>query len=422
MPGRRTCGTLDASVLSEVTIRSPSRPSSAAVPSDAAARTRAPEWLVDILLGLPVALGALAPTPFTEASSAPEFWATLAVGIAVAATLPLARRFPRTMLTVTTLIAASAPLWSTATLGLVLASAVCLYRLAAVTADRRVIVIAFASSAALLVTSVALFGPGDHYLAWMLQPVAVLGGAAALGEATRSRRAYIDAITERAERAERTRELEAERRVTEERLRIARDLHDTAGHQMAAINLNAGVAKNALPDDPERATMLLTGIQQSARTVLDEIGALLRLLRGATGDDEALAPVATWAHAPLVIEEFRSTGLDVTADLGDGLGDLGGAADVVAYKVLQEGLANALKHGDGQALVATEVHGRQLMLRVENLVGPVPASAPTGRYGLIGVRERVESIGGFVHARREGRRDGTAFVLEVGLPLTTERS
>ncbi|WP_404434591.1 histidine kinase [Microbacterium lacus] len=404
----------------EVTIACIAESSSTPAAVEPSARMRMPAWVSDVLLGLPVALGALATMPFADASQNQSPWAGLAVGIAVAAALPLARRFPRTLLAVTTLIAAAAPLWSTANLGLVLACAICLYRLAAVTADRRVVLFALLASAGLLVASVALFGPEDRYVAWMLQPVAVLVGAAALGEATRSRRAYIDAITERAERAERTRELEAERRVTEERLRIARDLHDAAGHQMAAINLNAGVAKNALPNDPERATALLTSIQHSARIVLDEIGALLHLLRGVADDGEALAPVATWANIPLVVESFRSTGLEVTADLATDIDGLRGAADVVAYKVMQEGLANALKHGDGAATASARVVDGGLVLRVENLVGTSLASAPSGRYGLIGMRERVEPVEGSVHARREARRDGTAFVLEVLIPLPPE--
>ncbi len=387
--------------------------------ADSPARTRVPAWLVDVLLGIPVALGALAPDPFSAEPTAPAVWVTLAAGIAVAASLPLARRYPRSMLAITTLIATFAPLLGTATLGFVLAVAICLYRLASVTADRRVVLFAFLVSGTFLVASVAIAGPVDRYIAWMLQPVALLAGAAALGEATRSRRAYIDAITERAERAERTRELEAERRVTEERLRIARELHDAAGHQMAAINLNAGVAKNALPAEPDRAIELLSGIQESARAVLGEISALLQLLRGAPGDADAasLAPVATWSNVHTVVEAFHGMGLTIAGALPPTVPGLGGAVDVVAYRVVQEGLANALKHGDGRATVTVDTDAATLHLRIENLVGPEREHAPSGRYGLIGIRERVESVDGTVSHRREQRRDGTAFVLDVRLPL-----
>jgi signal transduction histidine kinase len=389
------------------------------------ARHRAPTWVVDILLGLPVALGTLAPDPFSDDPSEPTMWAGLALGIAVAAALPLARRYPRSMLAATTLIAALAPWFSTAALGFVLAAAICLYRLAAATADRRVVAFALLASSTVLVTSVAIGGPDDRFLAWMLQPLAILAGAAAWGEATRNRRAYIDAVTERAERAERTRELEAERRVTAERLRIARELHDAAGHQMAAINLNAGVAKNALPDDPARAIDLLSGIQESARAVLGEISTLLHLLRGAPGeaDAAALAPTATWANVPAMLADFRRNGLEVSGDLPREVDGLSGAADVVAYRVVQEGLANALKHGDGRAVVAGERTDRGLSLRMENLVGTGTdiEPAPSGRYGLVGIRERVESVDGTVTFAREARRDGTAFVLSVRIPLPPER-
>jgi signal transduction histidine kinase len=396
----------------------------ASTPAGSPTRSRLPAWVADLLLGIPVALGALAPDPFSDASDGPAMWASLALGIAVAVSLPLARRHPKSMLAATTLIAALAPLWSTATVGFVLAAAICMYRLAAVTADRRVVLFAVVASATLLVASVAIAGPVDRYLAWMLQPVAFLAGAAALGEASRSRRAYIDAITERAERAERTRELEAERRVTEERLRIARELHDAAGHQMAAINLNAGVAKNALPGDPDRAIELLSGIQQSARAVLGEISALLQLLRGTPvdPDGEALAPVATWANVSSAVESFRRTGLRVTGELPETVDGLAGAVDVVAYRVVQEGLANALKHGDGTATVSAGIEDGQLHLRIENPVGPRGEPPPSGRYGLIGVRERVASVDGAVEWHREARRDGTVFVLDVFLPLARELS
>lgn len=403
-------------LTSEVTITA-SAPSD---PPSTSARVAIPAWVLDLLLGIPVALGALAPDSVRGVAPEAWQWPILALGLAVAVSLPLARRHPLPMLIATTLVAAIVPLWSNATVGFVLAVAICMYRLVSLTSRRAVAVVSFLVSAAVLVTSAAVSGPDDRYLAWVLQPIAFLLGAAALGEATRSRRAYVDAITERAERAERTRELEAQRRVTQERLRIARDLHDAAGHQMAAINLNAGVAKNALPDDPERATALLSSIQYSARTVLDEIGALLHLLRGAPDDGDALAPVATWANVPLAVEAFRATGLDVSADLCDRVPGLTGASDVVAYKVLQEGLANALKHGDGRAMATAEVVDAELALRVENLVGPEPATPPSGRYGLVGIRERVESVGGTVSARRETRRDGTAFVLAVRIPLGRE--
>jgi signal transduction histidine kinase len=387
--------------------------------ADASARTRAPAWAIDVLLGIPVALGGIAPDPRSDASTTPAPWFALAVGIIVAASLPLARRRPRSMLAATTVIAALAPVFGTPNLGFVLAAAICMYRLAAVTSDRRVVLFAFLASAAVLVAGVAIAGPEDRFLAWMLQPIAFLTGAAALGEATRSRRAYIDAITERAERAERTRELEAERRVTEERLRIARDLHDAAGHQMAAINLSAGVAKNALPADPARAIELLGGIQQSARAVLGEISALLQLLRGAPDDTDgaSLAPVPGWADVHGLVDAVRGSGLEIAGELPRRVEGLGGAADVVAYRVVQEGLANALKHGDGRAGLSARIGPGTLDLRIENLVGPLPDAPRTGGYGLIGMRERVESVDGTVTISREARPEGTAFVVEAAIPL-----
>jgi signal transduction histidine kinase len=222
--------------------------------------------------------------------------------------------------------------------------------------------------------------------------VVLLGGA--LGSAISSQRAVVAAATERAERAERTQEALARQRVAEDRLGIARDLHDVVAHQIAVINLHAGAATGALRDRPEDAERSLTIIRQASRTVLTEIGDLLHTLR-----DPAQATIGPPGLAQLddVVRELAVHGLDVTVRVSGEPEQPSGTVDVTALRVIQEALTNAHKHGsEGRAHVLVEHLPRSLHLSVAN---PVPPGAAPGagigtRQGLVGMAERVESVRG----------------------------
>ncbi|MDQ1581961.1 MAG: hypothetical protein QOF36_15, partial [Microbacteriaceae bacterium] len=363
-----------------------------------AARFRLPAWASDVITGAILLLAAFAPSPddVTGVSTNPVI--TVVSLVAVALILPLRRRFPLGILAVCIVVAVLAPVWAASTVGFLIATAIAMYRVALIT-NRRTTVTAAAIAIAILVGGIALTGTVGWQYARLIQPAALLAVAAAIGDATRNRRAYIDAITERAIRAERTRELEAERRVTEERLRIARELHDAAAHQIAAINLHAGVASNALPDRPEDAERALEVIRASARSVLGEISALLRVLRStpASANSVLVEPVVNLAALDDLVEEFERSGLRVTKRIAGDLTQLQGAVSIIAYKVLQEGLANALKHGaDATAKVDMAIAREQVTVQITNSVRR-PAStahADSGQHGLIGMRERVESVHG----------------------------
>jgi signal transduction histidine kinase len=275
-------------------------------------------------------------------------------------------------------------------------------------------------SMAILFTSTAstqLLGLGyDH----ILPPLAVIAVAAALGEATRNRRVSMEAITERAVRAEQTRELEAQQRVTDERLRIARELHDAAAHQIAAISLHAGVASHALrtrPDDAERALEI---IRASARSVLTEISALLRVLRSApeSADGSPTPPTVNLDALGRLLADFRRSGLQVTKHMDGDLSQVHGAVSFVAYRIIQEALANALKHGaDQTADLRVAVSSGLLVIAVTNRVGEQSKETHTssGHHGLIGVQERVDSVRGTLTLDR-GR---SGFALRAELPFLT---
>jgi signal transduction histidine kinase len=228
--------------------------------------------------------------------------------------------------------------------------------------------------------------------------VALVGLAATGGIAQYNGRAFIQAITERARRAEETRESEAERRVAEERLAIARDLHDVMAHQIAVINLHAGSASQALRTRPDDAERSLATVREAARTVLGEIGSLLTVLRSADSEHPvAMAPTPGLSHLPHLIDEFSVAGLVVEQRIVGTPIELDPVRDIVAYRVLQEGLTNAHKHGgDGTALVQLEYAADGLEISVTNVTKARRDErlVVSVGHGLVGVRERVTSVGG----------------------------
>lgn len=230
--------------------------------------------------------------------------------------------------------------------------------------------------------------------------------ATAAGAGKRVQEDYVAAITERAERAEQTREIEAERRVSEERLRIARDLHDAVAHQISVISLNANVASSAVDAKPERAKEALATIRVAARTVLGEIGDLLNMLRTHdTSGERGTSPVQSLEHLEQLIDQFSGSGLVVTVRNEGDLSQTPPAVGLVGYRVVQEALTNAHKHGaERRAHVLIQVDTERLVIVVTNPMQPVveqPAidRPPSNGLGLVGLRERVASVRGSIEAR-----------------------
>ncbi|BBG02529.1 MULTISPECIES: sensor histidine kinase [Pseudonocardia] len=304
---------------------------------------------------------------------------------------------------------------------------------------RRHTVLACLAVLLVVVPTTILVSLGTEHPPLTVQIAVTIGFAAALGDSTRSRRDYISSITARAEYAEATREIEAVRRVTEERLRIARDLHDVVAHQIAVISLNAGVASANLRDGPPAAIDALATIRSAARRVLGDIGDLLAVLRA--DDDQPPVSRPGLHQLPELVAALAASGLEVTLRrTGEIPATLSPATDVVAYRVLQEALTNVLKHGtESRAHVLVAAGRDTLRLLVTNPVsdtGPAaridtgsearidtgsearidtgPAARPgTGGYGLHGIRERAASVRGRVSAEE---RNGI-FRLDVRLPV-----
>jgi signal transduction histidine kinase len=214
-----------------------------------------------------------------------------------------------------------------------------------------------------------------------------------VGVAVRSQRAAVEAAEARARQAEATREEEAERRVTDERLRIARELHDVVAHHISVVNVQAGVARHLLESQPEQARNALTLVREASRTVLSEMSTVLGLLR--TGEDETpMAPAPGLDGAGALVESMRRAGLEVVERTEGEPYGLPEIADLTAFRVVQESLTNALKHGTGTAQLVRDYSATAVVLEIRN---PVRGAAPPsvgGGHGLVGMRERVTAMGG----------------------------
>jgi signal transduction histidine kinase len=225
---------------------------------------------------------------------------------------------------------------------------------------------------------------------------AVLVGAAA-GDAARSRRQLLEAWQDRARHD-----------VVQERLRIAREVHDLVAHHIAVISMQAGVAGHSLHREPAAAAAAIGHVQAASRTALDQLGTLLGVLRD--GEPPPVAPVAGLADLPRLLERFAAVGLRVhCADLPP---DVPATVDLSAFQVIQEALTNAHKHGDGHADLRVWRARGNLTIEVRNRTGA--AREPWSGHGLIGVTERVQALGGSLTAGPDGR-DG--FVLRATLPI-----
>ncbi|WP_055703166.1 sensor histidine kinase [Streptomyces silaceus] len=281
-------------------------------------------------------------------------------------------------------------------------------------------------------TGVAMLsGPLPWYAQENLGIFAWTGMAAAAGDAVRSRRAFVDAIRERAERAERTREEEARRRVAEERLRIARDLHDVVAHHIALVNVQAGVAAHVMDKRPDQAKEALSHVRDASRSALNELRATVGLLRQ-TGDPEAPTEPAPGLHRlDELLDTFRNAGLPVEVALGQIGLDLPAAADLAAFRIIQEALTNVQKHAgpDAKAEVSVVRVGPNVEVTVID-DGPgkgkgdgrrdeaTGEKADGGGHGLIGMRERVTALGGSCSA---GPRYGGGFRVHAILPVITAK-
>ncbi|WP_407561137.1 sensor histidine kinase [Streptomyces sp. 184] len=351
--------------------------------------------------------------------------------------MPWRRRRPGPVVVVTAVCAAaSAGLGYALTPLLMVPTLIALYELA-VRAPQRTVYAHYALVVALVVPAALLADNGEQDWAeesvspvfWLLLPVLA-------GVAVQARRAYVDAVHLRAEYAERTREEEARRRVAEERVRIARELHDVVAHHMALAHAQAGTAARLAHTRPAQAEEILGELTGTTSAALRELQATVGLLRqpgdpegpegregpGGGGSGEPLEPAPGLGRLPELVAAFASAGLPVTVAAEGEARPLPPGLDLTAYRIVQEALTNVAKHASaGAARVRLAYAHDRLTLTVSDDGGagrpappPSPPPAPGGGFGLIGMRERARSAGGSLRA---GPRPEGGFAVTAELPL-----
>ncbi|MFD9331552.1 sensor histidine kinase [Streptomyces sp. NPDC060065] len=238
------------------------------------------------------------------------------------------------------------------------------------------------------------------------------------GGYVRVHRQYVASVVERAERAERTREEEARRRVAEERLRIARDLHDLLAHTITLIGVQTSVAAHVLAADPDRldreaVAKALDDISGTCRSARGELRTTLEVLRESQYGGDQRGPLPGLDGVPDLAETARLSGAEVEVSVH--ADDVPPAVGAAAYRIVQEALTNAVRHGGPDVPVRVDLRAEGGTLRVA--VTDEGAGDPGGTtpgFGLVGMRERARSVGGTVEA---GVRGEGGFEVVAVLPL-----
>jgi signal transduction histidine kinase len=256
---------------------------------------------------------------------------------------------------------------------------------------------------------------GFNYRRTLISPGLVIGGgtaAAALGFAVSQRR-------DRAERAERSREEEARRRVDAERMRIAREFHDIAGHSIATINVLSGVAVHVMDKRPQEAAEALRTIKETSQRALREVRAGLGVLQE-RDDDEPRAPTPGLAQLELLVATTSKAGIAIDVKLSGRPRPLPAPVDLAAYRIVQESLTNVIRHaGAHAASVSVSYEDDRVVVEVDDSGGTGAESDVAGSgSGLVGMRERALALGGEFAA---GPRDDGGFRVRAALPLAAER-
>jgi signal transduction histidine kinase len=250
--------------------------------------------------------------------------------------------------------------------------------------------------------------------------------ALAAGDAVRSGRLYVESLQERSRHLEANQEIETKQRVVEERLRIARELHDVVAHNMAIVNVQAGVASYLVREDPAAAEAALAVVRDAGRSILDELSDILSVLRGTDNDSDELLtehPQPTLRELDPLVASFRAVGLHVTHHVCGLPTIMPKTVQLTAYRIVEEALTNAHKHGDGHAEFHVDYTADAIELtvtnRIRSLERTMPETLSSGTatrpgFGLTGIGERVASARGTLVA---GPSTGGTYVLNVRIPI-----
>jgi signal transduction histidine kinase len=309
--------------------------------------------------------------------------------------------------------------------------AVATYTLAARASLRRSLVATAVAGGVIEITVAATEGSGNL----VSRHVLAVAAAYVLGYAVQVRRGDVADVEERASRAaqrllegeQRLGAEEARHRVNEERMRIARELHDVIAHGLAMINVQAGVAAHQFDRRPEQARDALFTIKDASHAALQEVRATLGVLRQSGDEDGSLRPPPGLDELHELAAWAATAGIDVDLTIGEVPADLPVGVSMAAYRIAQEAITNVTRHADtdhatitvtatpSTLVIEIDDEGRGTVARLAN--GSTTGSA-TGGHGLIGMRERAAAMGGRLDA---GDRPGGGYRVRASLPIGIDR-
>jgi signal transduction histidine kinase len=249
----------------------------------------------------------------------------------------------------------------------------------------------------------------------------LLAAAWTLGEGVRQRRTHAAELEDRAARLEREREAKARQAAVQERLRIARELHDVVAHSLSVIGVQAGAARLVLDADatPGRARAAVAAIEATASRAMTEMRRALGILRDTERAGVALAPLPGLGQLPALLDQLRAAGLPVDLTVVGTPRPVAQSVDLSLYRIVQEALTNALRHASAsRAWVAVGYGAGAITVEVsDDGRGPPPAAARWQGAGTVGMRERVALFGGELQV---GARPQGGYAVRVCLPVGAE--
>jgi signal transduction histidine kinase len=251
----------------------------------------------------------------------------------------------------------------------------------------------------------------------------IIGAAWLLGHFVGVRRGYITRLEERTGELEQARAELARRAVTEERLRLARELHDVVAHSISVIAVQSGVGAHVADTQPKEDAKALAAIEATSRATLEELRRLLGVLRQDSEPQGSLSPVPGLADLDSLLAEVAKAGLAVKLQVHGTRPPLPAGVDLSAYRIVQEALTNVVKHaGPARAQVVVGYHDRDITVEILDDGRGAATSTGGGRagtgHGLIGMRERVVAFGGDLEV---GPGPGGGFRVAARLPFAAER-
>jgi signal transduction histidine kinase len=248
------------------------------------------------------------------------------------------------------------------------------------------------------------------------------GAAVGVADAVRSWRRYREAAEMQVRSAVLAADARTRQQVSEERLTIARELHDLLAHNLSVMHVQTGAALHLLRSDPDRAEESLSAARDAGRSILDELRELLAVLRDDApdqpGDEAPRTALPTVDDVAALVDTMRSAGFAIVWTDTGAPQRLAPAVSLAAYRIVQEALTNAAKHGDGTATLTTEWNNRSVTITVINPVRPhgITNKVPSRGHGLVGMRERALTNGGSF----EAGETANDFEVRARLPVATQ--